>query len=187
MKTHEETLQCDRETRVGMVKENRNEKDCLPYPQLKHARPISRSALNGTRSIGELGRNGIAVPSTHLGRDRRGAEDEISRERDLMIRPMPPPQGVIEDHDRHDRCKWLRHRRSIEQTDAMALRPFSDRHQDWRLKQREESPKRCRRREIPNHVAQLRLEHLSKWRDRFPRREEQESAANHADRDRVLR
>ena len=68
----------------------------------------------------------------------------------------------------------------------MAHRPFHNRDQDWRLKQRENGQRNAANSEIANHMAQLRLEYLSKRRDHFPGREEEKAAANHSDRDRVF-
>src|SRR5437870_357708 len=106
--------------------------------------------------------------------------------RDLVIRPMPPPQRVIEKHDGHDRIEWRANRHSVEQTDAVTHRPLRNRDKNRRLQERENREGDAAHGEIPYDVSQLWLEHPSKRRDRFPSREEQQSAANHGDGDRVL-
>jgi hypothetical protein len=53
---------------------------------------------------------------------------------DPVIRPVPPPEGVVEQHDGHEHLRPARPRHEMQQTDPLALRPRHHRQQKQRMK-----------------------------------------------------
>src|SRR5258708_35552894 len=104
--THEDALECEGKARVGMMKKNRREQDRLPDPELKNARSdendLHRTVCDRQRELAEMkSQSGRGVEiEIHVVRQMESPE-----KRHLMICAMPPPERVVEKHDRHDRVE----------------------------------------------------------------------------------
>src|SRR6266550_2618434 len=133
--TDEKAFESERKTRIGVMKKNRSKEDRLPQPELEDARPdekdLQRSVCDRKRKLAEVESQSCrrVEVEVHVVREMKPPE-----KRHLMVRPMPPPQRVIEKDDRYDRGERLWNRHSVKQTNAMAHRPFHNGDQHWRLK-----------------------------------------------------
>src|SRR4051794_3947951 len=82
-------------------------------------------------------------------------EVEAPEKRDAVVRPMPPPEGVIEKHDGDNRLDPRRPPHQLQKTDMSADDPCRERLEQRSLQQWDERERDAADRKVAHHASKL--------------------------------
>jgi hypothetical protein len=88
-------------------------------------------------------------------------EMKTPQKRDVMIRPVPPPQRVVEKNERDCSLDETRPCRGLEQTDVIPFDPGGERLQQRRLQQRSDRERNASDAEVAHEAARFLLHRQS--------------------------
>ncbi len=132
-------VEAERQPHVGVVEEDRSEEDRLPQPKGlgidADENHLGRAYRDRQRQLAEMKTQrsqGVEVAVDVMN------EMESPEKRYAMVRPMPPPERVVEQKDRGQRFEPARPLDELEETDSATHDPVGNRLQEWRLQERHE-------------------------------------------------